>query len=68
MERLACTFSNLWVWDGKVVAFTRDVVDTVLLPTVLIKEDWLDHQYWKIFNDIDAVTMLLELELRTTNI
>ena len=33
-------FSKLSSWEGKVVAFTRDVVEDILPPTVLIKEEW----------------------------
>ena len=40
VKNLERFFSKLSSWEGKVVAFTRDVVEDILPPTVLIKEEW----------------------------
>ena len=47
-ENLTRSFSHPFNWGGEVVSFSRDVVESMLLPTVKISKDWWSPTHRKV--------------------
>ena len=61
LQRLARWFSNTLHWDENVFTFAREVVERMIPPTVLVKEDWWKLQDSHIGMEADTAASLLRL-------
>ena len=61
IKRPVHSFSDLSIWDGNIVAFSRDVAEVMLPPTVLVKYTWWDLQEMPIVSTGEVYASLLGL-------
>ena len=68
LERISGSFYNPYSWGNKVFAFTRDVVEGMLYPTVLVDEAWWTLQDRELVLEADDSTVLITLRPSATEV
>ena len=65
-ENLPRSFSHPSQWDSEVLAFTKDVMEGIIPPTVHIKEDRWAPMHWKFLTKAAAEMSILDLGANET--
>ena len=68
VKKLARSFSNPASWEGQVVAFSRDVVEGMLPPMVLVEKTWWELLNKQVSSQAKTLTDLLGLPTTATEV
>ena len=66
VEKNSIYLLNKLIWEGRVVVFVRYLVEEILTPKVLVKENWCNLDDHQIVSKSAVAMVLLELKPTAT--